>query len=285
MSLTLNDLLRNSAESLQAAGYVHAQREAEIILGHLTGLDTAKLFTQGEDLVDQGTAEKVDRAVAQRTQGKPIAYIVGSQSFLGWQFKTDERALIPRPETEQLVEFLVKKIRDKKFESGSALEIGTGSGAISIALKKHFPLMNILATDVSADALELAEDNANSLGVEIDLKESDLFENLKRGKYDVVVANLPYVPTEKLTFVSDEILDWEPMVAIEAGEDGYLYISKLLEQVSHYLQPDGVLALEMWHTHAPLIEESVNNFLKGYKVTIEQDLAGYDRFAFIEKLD
>ncbi len=285
MELTLNELLRDSAERLQTAGYIHGQREAEIILGHLTNLDTAKLFTQGEDLVDQAIAEKMDRAVTQRIKGRPIAYIVGSQSFLGLLLKTDERALIPRPETEQLVEFLVKKIRQKRLQSGFALEVGTGSGAIAIALKNYFPTLKIVATDVSADALELAEDNANLLGVEIDFKESDLFEDFISEKYDVIVANLPYVPTDKLAFVTEEILDWEPMIAIEAGTDGYLYIAKLLEQVGGYLKPGGILALEMWHTHAPLVQNSVEEFLPGYELAIEQDLAGYDRFAFITQAD
>jgi len=278
---TLNELLRSSAARLQEAGYVHGQREAEIILGHLTNLDTAKLFTRGEDEVNQLLVDKTQTAIEERIKGRPIAYIVGSQQFLGWLLKTDERALIPRPETEQLVEFLVKEIRERRLEHGRILEVGTGAGPIAIALKKYFPALKITATDISADALELAEDNARTLGVEIEFIESDLLHNVKKARYDVVVANLPYVPQERLAFVSDEILDWEPMVAVEASEDGFAYIAKLLEVVRPYIASPGLIALEMWHTHGPLVQAAVASHLPSAEVEIKQDLAGYDRFAFL----
>lgn len=279
--MTLNELLRGCAASLQDAGYIHSQREAEIILGHLTGLDTAKLFTRGEEEIDLATASKAEQAVKDRIAGKPIAYIVGTQQFLGWHLKSDARALIPRPETEQLVEFIVKRIRNLRLSKPKILELGTGSGAISIALKKYFPNAEVTATDISEDALELAEDNARDLGVDIDLIQSDLFDAIEPNKYDVIVANLPYVPSERLAFVTDEIIDWEPNVAIEGGEDGFSYIRKFFEKVKPYLTEDGVIGIEMWHTHGPMVQECVSSQLPGKRVEIEQDLAGFDRFAFI----
>lgn len=278
---TLGTLLRNAVDTLGQAGYVHAQREAEIILGHFSGMDTARLFTRGDDEAPASLISQVNRAVDERIQGRPLAYIVGTQSFLGWQLRIDERALIPRPETEQLVEFLVKKIRQNQLEHGRLLEVGTGSGAISIALKKYFPELKITATDISADALELAQDNAQTLSVDIDFIESDLLKNMPKKKYDIVVANLPYVPSERLAFVSEEILDWEPMIAIEAGEDGFRYIRALLESIKPFLATPALIALEMWHTHGSFVQKSVEQNLPNFEVTIEQDLGGYDRFAFI----
>ena len=195
--------------------------------------------------------------------------------------KTDERALIPRPETEQLVELLVKKIRARKLERSEILEVGTGAGPIAIALTKYFPSSRITATDVSAEALELAEDNAQLLGADITFIESDLLEKVPVKPYEVIVANLPYVPEERLAFVSDEILDWEPMVAVQAGEDGFAYIRRFLETVKPYTTGESVIALEMWHTHGVLVEELVQTLFPDAGVEIRQDLAGFDRFAIV----
>lgn len=278
---TINELLRQAADELQAAGFVHGQREAEIILGHLTGFDTAKLFTQGDDEADERLVAKISRAIDERIKGRPIAYIVGSQSFLGFHLICDERALIPRPETEQLVEIVVKEIRGRRLAEPKILEVGTGSGAIAIALKKYFTASQITATDVSAEALELAEDNAVKLGVEIELIESDLLQEVPKQKYNVIVANLPYVPTERLSFVTGEILDWEPKVAIEAKDDGFGYIRELLRNVEPYLAKNAFIALEMWHTHGELVTAAAKEFLPTANVEVKQDLAGFDRFALL----
>jgi release factor glutamine methyltransferase len=281
--MQLNELLRTASHQLQEAGYLHGQREAEIILGHLTGLDTAKLFTSGEEEIDESIVRQTTKAVEERIKGRPLAYIVGTQQFLGFQLKSDERALIPRPETEQLVEHLVKRIRDRHLQSGEILEVGTGAGPIAISLKKYFPASRVTATDVSAEALELAEDNAQSLGVDIHFLESDLLSSVPVKPYDVIVANLPYVPEERLAFVSDEILDWEPMVAVQASEDGYDYIRRFLDSITPYTHEGTIIALEMWHTHAPLVEQQISTLFPGATIEIRQDLAGFDRFALIER--
>lgn len=281
--MKINELLRASSDHLQAAGYVHGQREAEIILGHLTNLDTATLFTSGEDDIDERLVSQMQTAIRERSQGRPLAYIVGSQQFLGFQLKSDERALIPRPETEQLVELLVQTIRARKYEAGHFLEIGTGAGPIAISLKKYFPRAAVTATDISPEALELAEDNARLLGAEIEFLQSDLLASVPTKPYDVIVANLPYVPEERLAFVSDEILDWEPMVAVQAGEDGFAYIGRFLDSIAPYTHDGSVIALEMWHTHGPLVEERVASIFPEATVKIKQDLAGFDRFAVVER--
>lgn len=280
--MKINELLRESSHDLQEAGYTHGQREAEIILGHLTGLDTAKLFTSGEDEAEEQTVRQMQKATAERIKGRPLAYIVGTQQFFGFQFNCDERALIPRPETEQLVELVSKAIRARQLQNGAFLEIGTGAGPIAVSLKKFFPNASITATDVSEEALELAEDNARTLGADIEFISSDLLGNVPVKQYDVIVANLPYVPQERLAFVSDEILDWEPMVAVEASEDGYDYIRRFLDTVTPHTHPGTIIALEMWHTHGPLVEAQIADLFPEATVEIKQDLAGYDRFALIE---
>lgn len=277
--MTIEELVRKTTDTLIDKGYVHGEREANFIISSVIKQDSAWLISSAEDDIDDGTVEKVDGLTNQRIKGCPLAYILGEQPFLGWKFIADKRGLIPRPETEYLVEKLTKEIKEFSLQEGDFLEIGTGSGPISIALKKFFPSSNITATDISHDAVELAEENAKNLEVDVDFVEGDLFEPVKKQKYQLIVANLPYVPTDKLSFVSDQILDWEPMIAIEAGNDGLQYITPFMEKLSGYLDKIGIGAIEMWHTHGPAVVGLAKKYLPNHEVVIEKDLAGHDRYA------
>ncbi len=283
--MTVEQAVKSAAAELEDNGYTHGEREAVIFLSHILQLDTTNLYNRYEDNIDPAAEEQLAEAVAERLKGAPVAYIVGNQNFMGWTLLSDNRALIPRPETEQLVELLVRKIRDHKLGQGKFLEIGTGAAPIAIALKKYFPYSEVTATDVSEEALELAQENASRLKVDITFIESDLFADVPKEKFDVIVANLPYVPTQKLAFVSDQILDWEPMVAIDAGDDGLKYITPFLEQIKPFLAKNALVALEFWHTHGEPVKELIAKHLPGFEVEIEKDLAGFDRFAFISPVN
>ncbi len=280
MSITVEEAVKEAANRLQDAGYVHGSREADIFLAELLKTDTSSLSSKYDDVLDDSTYEALNEAVDKRLNGAPVAYIVGNQAFMGWKLTSDQRALIPRPETEQLVEQLIREIRDYKLEHGDFLEIGTGAGPIALALKKYFPNANVTATDISEEALDLAVENAKQLKVDVEFLQSDLFDKVPEKKFDLIVANLPYVPTQKLAFVSEQILDWEPMIAIEAGEDGMLYITPFLEQISKYLKKDGVAAIEFWHTHGDPTKDLADTHLPGHEVDVRKDLAGFDRYAF-----
>jgi release factor glutamine methyltransferase len=279
--MTIEEAKRQAEEILGSAGYVHARREVEIFLSLILDQDSAWILTHEDEDIDINAQNKLRTAVEDRISGKPIAYITGEQPFLGWTFKADKRALIPRPETEQLTELTLREIHSHKLENGKYLEIGTGAGVIAISLKKYFPHADITATDVSDEALELAEENAKRLNVSVDFVESDLFEDVPEGKYDLIVANLPYVPTQKLEFVSNQILDWEPMVAIDAGDDGLKYLIPFINELPKFLTEKGIVALEFWHTHSKPVKELVNKVLPNHQVTIEKDLANFDRYAVI----
>lgn len=279
--MTIESLHKTAADQLQDAGYVHGSREAELFISAILSIDSSTLFNRYEDEVDDDAAAELQAAVKKRLQGQPVAYIVGNQPFMNWKLLVDERALIPRPETEQLAENLVREIRARHLEDGHLLEIGTGAGPIAIALKKFFPQSEITATDISEEALDLAAENAKRHEVEIDFQLSDIFSNLEGQKYDVIVANLPYVPTDRLAFVSEQILDFEPIIAIEAGEDGLQYIKPLIEQAAKHLKKNGLIAIEFWHTHGDPVKDLVEQHLPGYEVEILKDLANFDRFALI----
>lgn len=277
--MTVEDLLRDATSELQSNGYVHGERETSFMLGKILHQDSAWLNTHPEEEVPAAVGTALQKMVAKRLQGCPLGYILEEQPFMGLKLRSDKRGLIPRPETEYLVEMVNKHIKDFHLQEKSFLEVGTGSGPIAISLKKLFPEATVTATDVSADALELAEENATLHGVDIDFIESDLFRNVPKKKYDLVIANLPYVPTERLAFITDQILDWEPMVAIEAGSDGLKYITPFIEKLDGFLGKNGIAAIEMWHTHGEPVRKLAKQYLPKHEVLIEKDLAGFDRYA------
>ncbi len=278
--MVIDELLRDATNTLRDSGYIHGEREANFMLGKILHKDSAWLTTHPEEEVPAAVGEILQKMVTKRLQGCPLGYILEEQPFMGLKLRSDKRGLIPRPETEYLVELTARHIKEFKLEDKKFLEIGTGSGPIAISLKKLFPEADITATDVSADALELAQENASTHEVAIDFVESDLFAAVPEGKFDVVIANLPYVPTERLAFVSDQILDWEPMVAIEAGPDGLKYITPFMEQLEKHLSPTGIAAIEFWHTHGEPVRELAKKHLPNHEVIVEKDLAGFDRYAF-----
>lgn len=279
--MTVEDLLRDAASTLRDNGYIHGEREANFMLGKILGKDSAWLTTHPEEEAPAAVGEVLQNMVDKRLQGCPLGYILGEQPFMGLKMRSDKRGLIPRPETEYLVELTARRIKEFGLQDKKFLEIGTGSGPIAIMLKKLFPEADITATDISADALELAEENATAHEVDIDFIESDLFSAVPNKKYDVVIANLPYVPSERLAFVSDQILDWEPMIAIEAGSDGLKYIAPFMEQLEKRLSPTGIAAIEFWHTHGEPVKELAKKNLPDHEVIVEKDLAGFDRYALL----
>lgn len=279
--MSIDDLLRDATDRLSSGGYVHAGQEAEIFLKNILNQDSGWLLAHSDQLVDEATVSKLDQLVEDRLKGRPLGYILGLTKFFGWEFQTDERALIPRTETEQLLELIVKDFRRRQIDGGKFLEIGTGSGVVAVSLKKFFPETEIMATDVSDQAIELAEDNAVRLKVAVDFLTSDLLAEVPRKKFDLVVANLPYVPSQKLSFAAEQILDWEPLLAIDGGEDGLKYIRPLLASIQPYLKDQARIFLEVWHTHGTALKKLIKQYLPEYELEIHKDLAGFDRFAVI----
>lgn len=272
--MTISDTRRQQIELLKKAGFVHAEKEVDLILEHklaVTKLDQLKekfsLTTKQSNLLSE--------AVSRRLKGEPLAYILGTQAFRDLTLKVDKRALIPRSETELLVSLVLE---NKPQKVTKIIEIGTGSGAVAISLKKLFPQAEVVATDVSEDALSLAEENAANQNVELTLVQSDLLQTVKKETYDVIVANLPYVPEGQLSFVSDQILDWEPIVAISGGQTGLKLISQFIEQLADYVDRNTVIGLEMWHTHGQEITELLSKSLPQKTSQIYQDLASFERF-------
>jgi release factor glutamine methyltransferase len=271
--LTLGDALAAATARLAAAGIDSARLEAELLLARACDDCARALLYAGLDR--ELTAEQqaaFDANVRRRVQREPLAYILGEWGFRRLTLKTDRRALIPRPETETVVERALEHIRE--HADPDVLDVGTGTGAIALAIADEHPAARITALDVSPDALALAEENRALTGVDgrVHLVEHDLTSGLGQGQFDLVVSNPPYVEPDELPTLQPEVRDWEPHIALLASGA----TEAVARAATEALRPGGWLVLETAAGTGERIRSLLDDL--GYeRVTITPDLAGRDR--------
>lgn len=222
------------------------------------------------------TKENIDRL----NNGEPVQYIVGNVSFYGNIIDVDKRVLIPRFETEELVENTVKYI--KKYNYKSIVDIGTGSGCIAITLKKFFPEILADAVDISKDALEVAKKNADKNNVNINFYEGNLLEPLNK-KYDVIISNPPYIAYDEE--IMDIVKNNEPHIALYASNNGLYYYEEILKNVYKYINNNGLIAFEIGYSQGEKIKKLASKYLNKYDFEIKKDMTGKDRMVFIRVID
>lgn len=222
------------------------------------------------------TKENIDRL----NNGEPVQYIVGNVSFYGNIIDVDKRVLIPRFETEELVENTVKYI--KKYNYKSIVDIGTGSGCIAITLKKFFPEILVDAVDISKDALEVAKKNADKNNVNINFYEGNLLEPLNK-KYDVIISNPPYIAYDEE--IMDIVKNNEPHIALYASNNGLYYYEEILKNVYKYINNNGLIAFEIGYNQGEKIKKLASKYLNKYDFEIKKDMTGKDRMVFIRVTD
>ena len=222
------------------------------------------------------TKENIDRL----NNGEPVQYIVGNVSFYGNIIDVDKRVLIPRFETEELVENTVKYI--KKYNYKSIVDIGTGSGCIAITLKKFFPEILVDAVDISKDALDVAKKNANKNNVNINFYEGNLLEPLSK-KYDVIISNPPYIAYDEK--IMDIVKNNEPHIALYASNNGLYYYEEILKNVYKYINNNGLIAFEIGYSQGEKIKKLASKYLNKYDFEIKKDMTGKDRMVFIRVID
>jgi release factor glutamine methyltransferase len=220
-----------------------ARRDAELLLLHVTGLTRAELMTHPNRELSESQMSAYRAAIARRARNEPVQYITGTQEFYGRSFAVAPAVLIPRPETEHLVESVLALHPAPK----RILDIGTGSGILAITLALGLPNAIVTATDISAEALAVARQNAAALGAidRIRFVESDLFAALANERFDCIVANPPYVATGEV--LEPQVRDYEPVTALYAGEDGLAVYQRLIPHASEHLEPGSHLLLEIGH--------------------------------------
>ena len=214
--------------------------------------------------------------LTRRLNGEPLQYIEEYIPFYSIQVNVDQRCLIPRPETE----FLIELIKNKSDNPKKILDVGTGTACIALMLKKLYPKSIVDACDISLEALDLAKENSEINNLEINLFQSDLLSDIEEVDYDVIIANLPYIPTETLSSLESEVVDYEPLIALDGGVDGLLYINRLIKEIEEKDITNLTLFLEVDTSHATTI---LNNLSHWKQVELEKDLVERDRYIIAKR--
>ncbi|MGA2222532.1 MAG: peptide chain release factor N(5)-glutamine methyltransferase [Verrucomicrobiia bacterium] len=300
------DVINKTTPFFEKHGIESPRLNIELLLAHLLKKKRLDLYVEFERELDEATLEKLRELVKRRAAGEPLQYITGEAEFLGLRFAVDRRVLIPRPETELLVETVLERLKGKQPQAGTPvpptdaplttygspltiIDVGTGSGCIAVALAKKLMAtgrdacatgeIEIYATDVSAEALEVAASNAARHEVEKNIRflQGDLIGVLPDGlRADVIVSNPPYIATGELAKLPKEVRDFEPVRALSAGEDGLEVIQRLVMDAKRVLKPSGFVALEMGAGQRAAVEAL---FVKaGYEIDrVVKDLQGHER--------
>ena len=268
--MKLKDVLRGATEDLERKGVESPRLDAELILADTLGLTRLELYTQHDRPLSEAERAAARTLVERRGRREPLAYVLGSWGFRRLTLKTDARALVPRPETEVVVEVALDLLRGT--DRPAVLDVGTGSGAIALAIADEHPGAHVTAVDRSPDALALARENAERLGLVLDLREADLTHGLPPGPFELVVSNPPYVDPAELDALDPEVRDWEPREALL--DDGQT--TTLAARARDVLGPGGWLVLETHGERAQEVADACAGL--GYEpITIRLDLAGRGR--------
>lgn len=218
-------------------------------------------------------------SVLQLREGKPYQYIIGKAEFFGETFFVDENTLIPRPETEELLELTIDEIQKKGLQNPKILDIGTGSGVIPIILKKYFPEAEICSMDISSKALEVAKRNAEFHKVEIDFVENDYLKNCLSEEYDVIISNPPYIAIEENAEIEHSVKGFEPNLALfSPNEDALIFYRKISQDAENHLKKNGLIFLEINQKYG---KETADLFQKFVSVRLLKDLSENDRFVIV----
>jgi release factor glutamine methyltransferase len=274
MANTVRDALTASADALEAAGSETPRLDAEILLAQATGWDRARIAAEPEDRLPVGASREFAEMVRRRVRREPVAYILGRKGFRRIEVLVDRRVLIPRPETELLVEVALE------LAPTYVLDVGTGSGAIALAVADEIPSSHVVATDTSFDAVRVAQSNTERLGltdqVDVVLRSRDSLGGIGGGPCDLLLANLPYVSEGEWEGLEPEIREHEPREALVAGPTGLEAIEALVEDLASMNSRPGAIALEIGAGQGEAVAELVSR--TGYgDVEVRRDLAGHDR--------
>lgn len=283
--VTIGRVVRAVAEELDRVHYENSAMASREIVAAL--LDVGRHWTvlHGDERPDPSLLGRAIRSAQRLARGMPFQYAVGRASFRRLTLAVDERVLIPRPETEMLVELVLELTRDVR--GGTAVDIGTGSGAIALALAQEGTFERVIGVDVSADALAVARDNAQALaavlGAPVELRQGSLLGPVADVLARAIVSNPPYIAFEESAALPASVRDWEPMTALLSGENGLAATRELVRGAAARLEGGGVLALEVDARRASLVAEMVSADAAYSDVSVRFDLAGRERFVLARR--
>ena len=278
---TILEVLTLSKNYLEQRGIQNPRRQAEELLSDALGIKRMDLYLEFERPLTESELNICRQRLARRGKGEPLQYIHGEVLFFDCVIKVDPHVLIPRQETEILVDKIALELADQTLEGKTLWDLCCGSGCIGIALKKRFPTLNVRLSDISAEALQLAKQNAQLNQVDVEIRKGDLLQPFKGEKAHFVVCNPPYVSEVDYAALEAEVRDHEPRMALVAGPKGTEFYQRLAHELPDYLYPSGKIWLEIGHGQG----ESVKNLFNASHWRhhrIEEDWAGLERFFSLE---
>ena len=259
---------------------------ADMLLEHYLGMTKAQLLASLQEPFPQEVVDKFQEAIyAHAEKGVPVQHLIGYEYFYGRSFQVNEHVLIPRPETEELVALVLKEI-DVGFsdseETLKVVDIGAGSGAISVTLKKENPSLHVMAVDISEEALQVAKTNAENLEADVEFLQGDFLQPLmdRNIKVDIVVSNPPYIPTVDKDTLSDTVKDYDPELALFAGEDGLDAYRAIIKDLPKVLNPKGLLAFEIGYQQGEAVKQLLLTAYPHSHPQIVQDINKKDRIVY-----
>jgi release factor glutamine methyltransferase len=283
ISVTLRSVLKQAADMLSSNRIERARLEAELLLAHILDLRKEDLIIRPNQELTDPQEENFHQLIERRCRKEPLAYIVGHREFWSLEFKVNPKVLIPRPETEGVVERLLNLAGDEAYEKAiRILDVGTGSGILAIVAALEFPKARVTAVDNSDDALEVARRNAlrHQVADRIEILEMDLMRgwNLPPNDcYDYILSNPPYIPSKELEQLMPDVRDYEPRAALDGGPDGLACYRCIVANAFPYLKPGGHLIFEVGDDQAGLVKQSLQAHGGWNEIEVIQDLSGHDR--------
>lgn len=271
---SIKEMLDWTTQYFASKGIDTPRLDAEVILAHVLQKDRVYLYANYELPVNSMEREQYRNLIKRRIAFEPTAYLTGCKEFMSLNFMVSPAVLIPRPDTELLVEKAIEL--GKQISRPRICDVGTGSGAIAVSLAHYLPDACVHASDLSSDALEIAQNNAQSIKVEVHFHEGDLLAGLDEEEpFDIITANLPYIPEDEYTLLAAEVKDYEPPIALKAKGDGLDLYRRLLPQALQMLKPGAYLLIEIaWNQRQKAAAMASEYFLD---VEVLKDMAGHDR--------
>lgn len=287
---SIEELLNDGIKLLAKRDYNNPSLDMQLILMYLLKRDKIYLYTHKDELVDEDIVKKYYEMLEKRNSGYPLQYMLNSQEFMGLELYVEEGVLVPRPDTEILVEKLINIAKSDRFKDKKVvniLDIGTGSGAIAISLAYYIKNSQLSAVDISDTAIKVASINKERLGLEnIQILKADLFDNnfsnfikdkIIFDYFDIIVSNPPYIESDEIDKLQIEVAKYEPRLALDGGDSGLIYYEKIKELAENLIGENGILSVEIGHNQAEEVSRLFGEIKNVKNIEIDKDLYGHNR--------